>query len=235
MFTSSRSQVSATSSKYWRMPECPRYERCGRAKVGAGSNSTSGSVSSSMAAISRLENASKTRMTSATLSGPLLTGMRGRAVRGRASPWTECGRRLEAGPDRGGRNQHNGHRQRAQRPVEWRGQALGGQLHLAPVRERLRSAHVQRAAAQLAHGGAEPPLREAQRKAAGGHRQARETQGQGVGPVARERREGTPGEGEPDVRVEAPTEQLEVVGHHDERARGHEYGYRGRDGDHPRH
>src|SRR5436309_6745294 len=168
MFTSRRSQVSATWSKYWRSPEWPRWERYGREKVGAGSNRMHGSTSSVMASKSRSENASNRRLTTATLSGPVsrlgrpdspefgLKDVPPVAGRGRASPWPECGRRLQPGPDRGGRNQHNGYCESPQRGVERGREALGGQLHLAAVGQRLGSAHVKGAAAQLLNGRAQP-------------------------------------------------------------------------------
>jgi hypothetical protein len=62
----------------------------------------------------------------------------------------------------------------------------------------------------------------AQRHAARRHQQSRQPDFERVDEIARERREGTPAEGEPGVAVKAPAHQLEVVGGQERAAGEHQ-------------
>ena len=76
--------------------------------------------------------------------------------------------------------------------------------------------------AQVAHRRAQPPLGEAEHKAARRHEDALRPQLQRIDPVRGQGREGTPRGRKPQARVKPAAEELEVVGHHDERPHGDE-------------
>ena len=126
----------------------------------------------------------------------------------------------DAGQHRGACEQDDRQRHGGERGVQRRGEVGGGELDHVAVGEPLLAADRDGPAAQLAHPRAQASLRDAQREATRGDEDAGGTNGERVGPVARERGERPPRGGEPDVGMEAPPEQLEVVCHDDERPGG---------------
>src|SRR5439155_20303144 len=90
------------------------------------------------------------------------------------------------------------------------------------VRPLDEAVNTSRPAAERAHGGREGSLGHAEREACGGGEHAARAERRGGRPETGERGEGAPREGEPEVVVEEPVRDLEVVRDDDEGAEYHE-------------
>ena len=91
------------------------------------------------------------------------------------------------------------------------------------VAQLQRPAHGGHATTRMAHRGREHALRVAREPRVAGREERHPADRPGAREVAGQEREGAPGEGEAEVVVDRPAEELEVVGRHEQRAHRDEH------------